>query len=69
MNVKFVLLVLILYDMLSNLYIVLVTSLELWNNFQEKLADRKWLFPLLLLSQQRYSSSLYFWECMSLLWR
>ena len=43
-----------------------MTSLDLWNNFQEKLAGWKWLFPVIPLSQQRYSSSLYFgnaWFC------
>jgi hypothetical protein len=53
-------------SLLSNLYILLVTSLDLWNDFHKKLAGRKWLFPVVQLSQQRYSSSLYFgtaWFC------
>ena len=53
-------------SLLSNLYILLATSLDLWNDFQEKVTGRKWLFLLLLLSQQRYISSLYFgtsWFC------
>ena len=59
MNAKLVLLVLILYVIAFKfVYFFLVTSLDLWNDSQEKLADRKWLFAVVLLSQQRYSSSL-----------
>ena len=52
--------VLSLYTLLSNLNILLVTSLDLRNNFQEKLAGRKLLFSVALRRQQRYSSSLHF---------
>ena len=66
MNVKLVLFVLILYVIAFKFVYFNSDWLDLWSNFQEKLAGRQWLFPVVLLSQQRYSNSLYFgnaWFC------